>query len=377
VTEPKGNGPPKGNVFGRLKGASSARWAGLKRRHPKLRHVVDAWNLLSANNGGQYAAAITYFSFLALFPLLLLAAAVTGFILHAHPAAQQSLLNHITANVPGDLGKTLGSSINTAISQRTGVGIIGLLGVLVTGLGWVGNLRAAINAVWGAKPAKDNFFLVKLRNLVVLLGLGLGVLVSLGLTAVGTALTDQILRGLGLDHVAGGRTLVTVFGLLLAIVGDIAIFWWMLARLPAVRVPNRIGLQGALLAAIGVEVLKVVGTYTIAATSHSPTAGPFAGLVAVLVWIQLVARYLLFCAAWTATASGAKGAASDAKSAASDAKSAASDAKSAASAAKSAASAAKDPAQPPGRQAGSDRPGDDQPDHPAGVVPRSQSEKRG
>jgi membrane protein len=382
VTEPKGSVSPKGNVFGRLKGASSARWAGLKRRHPKLRHVVDAWNLLSANNGGQYAAAITYFSFLALFPLLLLAAAVTGFILHAHPAAQQSLLNHITANVPGDLGKTLRSSINTAISQRTGVGIIGLLGVLVTGLGWVGNLRAAINAVWGAKPAKDNFFLVKLRNLVVLVGLGLGVLVSLGLT-------DQILRGLGLDHVAGGRTLVTVFGLLLAIAGDVAIFWWMLARLPAVRVPNRIGLQGALLAAIGVEVLKFVGTYTIAATSHSPTAGPFAGLVAVLVWIQLVARYLLFCAAWTATALGAKGAASDAKGAASDAKgaapaakSAASDAKGAAPAAKgaapaskSAASAAKDPAQPPGRQAGSDRPGDDQPDHPAGVMPRSQSEQ--
>jgi membrane protein len=355
VTAPKGNDSPKGNVFGRLKGASSIRWAGLKRRYPKLRHVVDAWNLLSANNGGQYAAAITYFSFLALFPLLLLAAAVTGFILHAHPAAQQSLLNNITANVPGDLGKTLRSSINTAISQRTGVGIIGLLGVLLTGLGWVGNLRAAINAVWGAKPPKDNFFLVKLRNLVVLLGLGLGVLVSLGLTAVGTALTNQILRGLGLDHVAGGRTLVTVFGLLLAIAGDVAIFWWMLARLPAVRVPNRIGLQGAVLAAIGVEVLKVVGTYTIAATSHSPTAGPFAGLVAVLVWIQLVARYLLFCAAWTATALGSKGAASDAKSAE---------------------SAAKDPAEPPRRQAGSDRPGDDQPDHPAGVVPRSQSEQR-
>ncbi len=334
----------KGNVFGRIRDSSGARWASLKKRHAKLRHVAAAWNLLSENHGGQFAAAITYFSFLALFPLLLLAAAVTGFILHAHPAAQQSLLNHITANVPGDLGKTLKSSVNTAITQRTGVGIVGLLGVFVSGLGWIGNLRAAINAVWGATPVKDNFFILKLKNLLVLVGLGLGVLVSLGLTAAGTALTDQILRVLGLDHVAGGRTLVTGLGLLLAIVGDIAIFWWMLVRLPAVRVANRVGLQGAMLAAVGVEVLKVVGTYTIAVTSHSPTAGPFAGLVAVLVWIQLVARYLLFCAAWTATALVTQ-------------------------------APAQAPAQSPGHQTDSDGPGDEHPDGPVRTVSRSQSEQ--
>ena len=55
-------------------------------------------------------------------------------------------------------------------------------------------------------------------------------------------------------------------------------------------------------AAVGFEILKIVGTYTIANTAHSPTAGPFAGLLAVLIWIQLVARFMLFCAAWSATA---------------------------------------------------------------------------
>ena len=73
--------------FGAVKTAVTARWSALRERRPSVRHVVLAWQRMQQNNGGQYAAAITYFSFLALFPLLLLAVAVTGFVLHAHPAA--------------------------------------------------------------------------------------------------------------------------------------------------------------------------------------------------------------------------------------------------------------------------------------------------
>jgi len=136
-------------VISRVKSAASLRWAGLKERRPGLRHVVAAWKLLQDNNGSQYAAAITYFSFLALFPLLLLAVAVTGFVLHSHPAAQQSLLDHITANVPGDLGKTLKGSVRTAIKSRTGVGIVGLVGVLLTAFAWNFWSFACFNCITG------------------------------------------------------------------------------------------------------------------------------------------------------------------------------------------------------------------------------------
>lgn len=292
------------NVFLRVKDAASRRWSALKTRYPAVRHVVDAWNLLQENNGNQYAAAISYFTFLAIFPLLLLAVAVTGFVLHAYPAVQRSLFDQITQSVGGELATTLQSAVNTAINQRTGVGIIGLVGVALIGLGWVGNIRAAIDAVWGRRPEQRNFFIGRLVNLLVLAGLGIGGLVSLGLTVVGTALTDQILRAADLEHVAGAHYLLKAVGLLLAVAGDLAIFWWLLVRLPSARVPRRVGLQGALLAAVGFEVLKILGTYIVAKTAHSATAGPFASIVAVLVWIHLVALFLLFCAAWTVTCPG-------------------------------------------------------------------------
>jgi membrane protein len=286
----------------RIKDPAQQRWTQLRERHAWLDHAVRAWTVLSERNGSQYAAAITYFSFLALFPLILLAVAVTGFVLHAHPAAQQSLFDHITKSVPGTFGTTLHSSISTAIKARTGVGIIGLVGVLITGLGWIGNLRTAIDGIWGQPKVKQNFFLGRLSSLGTLVGLGLGMLLSLGLTVAGTALTDRLLAALGLDHITGAGTVVHILGVLLAIAGDVVIFWWMLVRLPQAEVPHAVGLRAALLASVGLEVLKVVGTNTIAASTHSPTAGPFAGLLAVLIWIQLVSRYLLYCVAWTSTA---------------------------------------------------------------------------
>ena len=76
-------------------------------------------------------------------------------------------------------------------------------------------------------------------------------------------------------------------------------------RLPDVEVDRHVALKGALLASVGFEVLKIVGTYTIAHTANSPTAGPFAGIIAVLVWIQLVSRCMLFSCAWIATVNAA------------------------------------------------------------------------
>ncbi len=151
---------------GGIKQRVAGRWQSLQDRYRWLRHVLSAWQLLQRNHGNEYAAAITYFSFLALFPLLLLAVSVTGFVLHSHPHLQRQLFDQLSQNVPGEFGTTLKTSLHDAIDARTGVGIIGLVGVLLTGLGWIGNLREAIDAVWGRAGAKRNFLMARVVNLV-------------------------------------------------------------------------------------------------------------------------------------------------------------------------------------------------------------------
>jgi membrane protein len=141
----------------------------------------------------------------------------------------------------------------------------------------------------------------KIADLVVLAGLGGSAAVSIGLTVIGTSATDQILRAMSLDGLPGAHLVLKLLGIAIAVAGDMLIFWWLLIRLPQMDVPARLAIKASLLAAVGFEVLKIVGTYTIAHTANSPTAGPFAGTIAVLVWIQLVARFMLFSCAWAAT----------------------------------------------------------------------------
>lgn len=293
------------NVFVRVvsgvQDAVKARWRALKAHVTPVRHAADAWQRLRDTNGNQYAAAITYFSFLALFPLLLLAVSVAGYVLHSYPDLQRRLFDQLAQSAPGDLGNTLRTSIDTAIKARAGVGVVGLVGVLLTGLGWVGNVRKSIDVVWECDPPERNFFVAKLMNLLVLAGLGIGVLVSLALTTGGTAATDQVLAALGISHASGARFALKSAGLLVAIGGDMLIFWWLLVRMPLVSVPRRIAVKGVLMAAIGFEALKIIGTYTIAHTADKATAGPFASLLAILIWFQLVARFMLFCSSWMAT----------------------------------------------------------------------------
>jgi membrane protein len=222
-------------------------------------------------------------------------------VLAHSPDLVDQLLGQIRDNVPGSLGDTMADAVKSVIDHRGSIGIIALLGVAYAGLGWVGNLRTGVQVVWSCEVTKEKFLRAKLEDLVVLVGLGLGIVLSLALTSGGTALAHTVLDALGLSETPGMGTLVGALGILLALVADTLLFMWLFTRLPRRPVRYRTVLRGAVLAAVGYEILKVVGTTYIAAVTSNPTYGVFAGAVGLLVWIDLVSRFLLLAAAWTAT----------------------------------------------------------------------------
>jgi membrane protein len=263
---------------------------------------VRAYQHYKSNRGDHLAAAITYFSFLAIFPLILLGVSVVGFVLASHPSLQNDLYNAIYRNAPGAFGDTLKNLVEGAVRNRASVGLIGLFGVVFAGLGWVANLRTAIDTVWGLPPAKRNPIVGKLADGLVLLGLGIGGLISVGLTAGGTAAGGALLRWLNLSGTTGAGTVTAVLGSILGILGSMVIFGWLLIGLPQVHVSRRIALRTTFLAAIGFEVLKLVGTYYISRVIKSPAGAAIGPLVGILVWMDLVSRFLLYSVAWAATA---------------------------------------------------------------------------
>ncbi|HEX2901892.1 MAG TPA: YhjD/YihY/BrkB family envelope integrity protein [Jatrophihabitans sp.] len=289
-----------------IKARLTARWHAARKRYESLDHTVRGYGHYKDEHGDHLAAAITFFSFLAMFPLALLGVSITGFVLAGNRHLQQELFAKIAKNVPGSFGDTLTSVINGAINHRSAVGVVGLVGVALTGLGWIDNLRTAVDAIWGRPEPKLNFIAKKGQDALILLGLGLATVLSLAITALGTAVSHQVLVWVRLDQLPGMGTLTAALAILLAVLGDLLVFGWVIIRLPDAPVSRRTALKASLLAAVGFEILKLIGTFYIARVTRSPAGAAIGPVLGILVWINLVSRYLLFSVAWAATARDAQ-----------------------------------------------------------------------
>lgn len=263
---------------------------------------MRAGSAYSERNGNHYAAAITYFSVLSLFPLLMIAFAIAGFVLAGNAALLHEMKDGITAAVPSGLGKTINDVVDQAINSRSTVGILGLLAALYSGLGWMSNLRDALTAQWGQEKRDRPFFMTMVKDLLALLGLGLALAVSFGLSAAGSSLGTLLLDALGLDHHTWAVYLLRVATIVLSLVANWVVFLWVLSRLPRERVSARSAVRGAIAAAIGFEVLKQVFTFYLESVLSSPSGQLFGPIFGLLVFANIVCRFLLFITAWTATA---------------------------------------------------------------------------
>lgn len=276
----------------------------LRERWPWLDHTVRAYGRYSADAGDRLAAGVTYFGFLSVFPLIALAFSVLGYVLAGDAQAQADFVKTLQGNLPGLIGGKSGIDVNQIVRAKAGAGVVGLIGLLFAGLGWVDALREAIRTMWHQNVLAGNVVVKKVRDIAILAGLGIAVGLSLLVTALVAGATTFLLRHLGINDSVAAKVVVALLGLALVIVTDTVLFLYLFTGLPRLRTPLRRVLRGAVLAAVLFEILKLVGSFYIKRTTHNPVYGTVAVAVGLLVWINLVSRILLLCAAWVVTAAG-------------------------------------------------------------------------
>ncbi|MEV0678368.1 inner membrane protein YhjD [Actinosynnema sp. NPDC050436] len=274
----------------------------LRRERPWLDHLFRAAQRYTERYGAHYAAAVTYFSVLSLVPMLMIGFAVAGFVLASQPDLLDELKGGIAEAVPGALGDTVNKVVNQAIDSKGTVGVFGLLGAAYSGLGWMSNLRDALTAQWGHAKEDLPFLKTAFKDLLALISLGVALVVSFGLTAVGSGFAHLVLEFVGLDGVWWAEAVLKVATIVLALAANWLVFLWVLAKLPRKPVGWTSAFKGAAAAAVGFEVLKQVGTIYLSTVTASPAGAAFGPVIGVLVFANLVAQFLLFITAWTATA---------------------------------------------------------------------------
>jgi membrane protein len=272
-----------------------------RRRHRWFDHLARAGGRYQRTQGDLVAAGVTYFVFLGLFPVLLLIASIIGLVLAGDELLQAELFAAIRDAFPGTVGRQLVRQLRGAIDGAGYLGLIALLGSLYAGLRAMDKLRIGMERIWKGHVDEPDVLRDNLQDLVSLLVLGAVGLTSLGLTGGVTQATSWVLDLLGLSDAFGFGVLTQVLGIALAVAVDTAVFLWLLRVVPSVSHPLRLLLPGALFGAAGVEVLKLIGGYYLSLIADSVTASAFGGAVGLLVWINLVARFAFFTAAWTST----------------------------------------------------------------------------
>jgi membrane protein len=276
-----------------------------RERSPLFDHVVRMVEHYGDVNGSALAAAVTYFAFLSFFPILALAFAVIGFVSRAYPKADEDLIKAINEVLPNIVGGEDGLDLSTFEQNAPGILSVGLVLALYSGLGWLSGMRTALIAVF-EEPEKEkpNIFLGKLRDILALLALGSVLIGSVAISGVATKLTTPILDYLGLG--VGAAPAVFLIGLVLGLAANTVLFFAFFRLLAAPNVPARSLWSGALLGAIGFEVLKQLSTYLLAATKEQPAAQAFGIALILVVWINYFSRVVVLAASWAHTTAAAR-----------------------------------------------------------------------
>ena len=245
---------------------------------PWLKPVLAVQKRYGDVGANQLAAAFTLQAFLSLFPLVLVAIAVIGFVASG---ARVDLAGRLIQqlSLKGEAANLFRTAIDQAVAARKAASVIGVLGLLWSGLGLVAALQFAYNAVWQVKDrgVKDK-------------AVGLAWLVGAALLFVASAGVTTALRWLpGFLAPVG----------ILATFGVSFVLWLWTSRV----LPNRsIGwthlVPGALLGTVGLEVLKFVGAFYVPKliASSSSVYGPLGVVFAILAWLLLFGRLVLYSA---------------------------------------------------------------------------------
>ncbi|MEV0730150.1 YihY/virulence factor BrkB family protein [Polymorphospora sp. NPDC050346] len=249
------------------------------------------------DNCTDWAASLTYYSVLAIFPSLIVVVALVGLVARGGDAVDTIL------GIAEDLGAGsvvasggVRDAIDSVVNQQSSAGVLlsfGLLGALWSASGYVGGFTRAANAIYGVKEGRPFY---KLRPLQ--LGVTLVTLVLLAASVVMLIVSGPVVDAVGdaLNLGAAARTawaiakwpaLVLIALLLLALLGWVA---------PNVRQPRfRWLTPGGLVTLLAAAVVSFgFGLYVANFASYDATYGSLGAVIAFLIWIYLINMAVLF-----------------------------------------------------------------------------------
>ncbi len=250
---------------------------------PVLKRTVAEFK---EDNLTDWAAALTYYSVLAIFPALIVLVSILGLV---GESATQPLIDNLGTVAPGPAKEIFTSAIENLQGDQGAAGVlfvIGLLGALWSASGYVAAFMRASNAIYDIEEGRPIW-----KTLPVRVSLTLVLLTLLAISTIAVVLTGGLAERVG-DLIGVGGTAVDVWNIakwpVLVVVVSLmfALLYW---AAPNVKHPGfRWISPGGLLAVVGWLIAS--GAFALFVSnfgSYNKTYGALGGVVVFLVWLWI------------------------------------------------------------------------------------------
>jgi membrane protein len=255
----------------------------VRRWWPVLKRTVREFR---EDNLTDWAAALTYYGVLAIFPALIVLVSILGLV---GESATQPLIDNLGSVAPGPAKEIVTNAIENLQGDQGAAGVlfvVGILGALWSASGYVAAFMRASNAIYDIEEGRPVW-----KTLPVRVGLTLVLLILLAVTTIAVVLTGGLAERVG-DLVGLGSTAVTVWNIakwpvLLVVVSFMfALLYW---AAPNVKHPGfRWISPGGVLAVVGWLIASAAfALYVANFGSYNKTYGALGGVVVFLVWLWI------------------------------------------------------------------------------------------
>ena len=258
-----------------LKGRS---WFGV------LRRTVTEFK---EDNLTDWAATLTYYGILALFPGLLVLVSLIGL---AGANTAQSLIDNIASSAPGSAKTVMTNALREIQASSTGSAgilfVVGLAGALWSASAYVGAFSRASNAIYEVGEGRP-FWKLRPQQLAITAVLVFFMALSLIAVVVTGGLADQVGKLLGIGHTAVQVWDIAKWPVLVVLVAVmIAVLYW---AAPNVKQPGfRWISPGSMLAVvIWIVASAAFALYVASFANYNKTYGSLGGVIVFLVWMWI------------------------------------------------------------------------------------------
>jgi membrane protein len=240
----------------------------------------------SADDMTDWAAALTYYGILAIFPALIALVSILGLI---GTSATKPLLDNLGSFAPGPAHQILANALHGLTQSKSGAGIlfvVGLAGALWAASGYIGAFIRASNRIWDVEEGRPIWRILPLRLFITVLMVLLLAASAFAVVVTGP-LADRVGKLVGIGGAAVTAWDIAKWPVLILVVSFM--FSILYYASPNVRHPSFRWLApgGVLAVVVWMLVSAAFGLYVANFGSYNKTYGSLGAIIIFLVWLWL------------------------------------------------------------------------------------------